>query len=216
VTFATETSGARTVLVAAAGTVMRPPDVAYVQANIMTEDVTAAGAIAQNESALDVLKTKLQTLGIAENKVRTTSFLQPIHAPAPPTESRYTSSRQIEIMVDKLANAGRAAALAAALPSADRVAIRYALDDHDAAYRTALSLALSDAEKSAREAAAAQHVRLGALVRIVPSPIDRVRTPSMVVPFHLVPVIGGFAQPRIPVPELEVRAAATVTYTILP
>jgi TonB family protein len=40
--------------------------------------------------------------------------------------------------------------------------------------------------------------------------------PSVVVPFRLVPVVGGFTQPQVRVPEVQTRAAATVTYTIKP
>ncbi|HWT07342.1 MAG TPA: SIMPL domain-containing protein [Xanthomonadales bacterium] len=228
VTFSTATSGERTVSVVGQGTVTRAADAALVQADITFQDDTAAGATAKDDAAFGALLAKLTALGINENGVRSTSTLyvrrsprpdasMPSPArPGPTSEGGYMRSRHIEITVDTVANAGHVAFAAASLASADPVAIRYALNAREPAYREALNIALKDAENGAREAVTSQQLHLGVLRQVVVPPNDRARAPVTLVRFHLIPVVGGFKEPDIRVPELEVHAAATVTYAVKP
>ena len=227
VTFATASSGERTVSVIGVGSVKRPADTALVQVQIVTNDETAAGATAKSDAVVDALKAKLGALGIGENKISSTPSLRALPTPRPGTtmpppppndlrpRSGYISSRLVEITVDAVPNAGHVAAAAASLTSIDRIAIRYTLTDRAAAYRDVMSLALKDAENSARDAVTGQQQQLG-VVRTVNVPIAHARPPVAIVTFHMIPVMGGVKEPDIPIPELEVRATATVTYAIKP
>ena len=208
-TFSTTASGERTVSVIGEGTVAHAADLAYVQANITTRgEVDAATAAAKNDAAFAALKAKLAALGISPPVARDMVSI--------PAADGYGTLRYVEIIVDKIANVDRAVAAASSVtPVVVVTAIRFALRDSARAQREALNLALKDAETSARTAVAAQQARVVVRQVIVP-PNNRARPPSVVVPFRLVPVIGGFTQPPVRIPEVETRATATVTYTIKP
>jgi uncharacterized protein YggE len=207
-TFSTTASGERTVSVVGEGTVGHAADLAYVQATITTRgEVDAATAAAKNDAAFAALNAKLAALGIAAPSPRDAV---PIRA-----ADGYGALRYVEIAVDKIANVERTVAAASSVPPVVVTAIRFALRDSERAQREALNLALKDAETSARTAVATQQARLVVRHVIVP-PNDRARPPSVVVPFRLVPVVGGFTQPQVRVPEVQTRATATVTYAIKP
>jgi TonB family protein len=196
------------------GTVRRAPDVAYVVARILTYDDVAANAVAKGDAALDALKAKLGALGIGASKIRWLP-IPPWRRAQPAPGYRQTDARQVEITVDTVANAGHVAAAAASVKPVDVVAIRYALNDNTSAFRDALSNALKDGEKSAREALKAERLQLGALKHVAVSPNDA-RASSSTVSFHLVPEADGFKEPDIRIPDVEVHAFATVTYEIKP
>ena len=122
--------------------------------------------------------------------------------------------RQITVTVDTVANAGHAAGAVASVSPAETVTIRYVLNDHASASREALTIALKDAENLAREAVTSVGLHLGPLKQVVVPPDDRTLSPTKVVSFHLVPVVGGFKEPDTRVPDLDVRATVTVTYSI--
>jgi len=215
-TLSTASSGERIVSVVGQGTVTRAPDTAAVVATIVTYDDDAETATAKNDAAFAELTAKLSALGIAERNVRGTPFLRPLPARASTVSHGYMSSRRVDIAVDTVAIAGHAATAAAALASVDTVAIRYALNDRASAYREALNIALKDGEQSARDALAFERLQLGKLKQVAVPPNDRTRPPSTIVPFHLVPVMGGLKEPDLRIPELEVHAFATVTYFVKP
>ena len=206
VTFAVAPSGERTVSVLVVGSVVRAPDSAVVQTRLSTRDDMAANASAKNDAAFDALKAKLSALGITDGKIVSVS-----------TSSGVTVSRQVAITVDAVGNAPRVAATVASLPGIEGVAIRYVLNEHAAASRDALTAALADADDAAREAVTSQRLHLGVRKEVVvPPPNDRAPVPNKIVPFFLVPVVGGFKEPDMRVPDITVRATATVTYTVIP
>ena len=206
VMYATTSSGERTVSAVGQGVVRRAPDAAIVLARIVTPDDVPANATAKNDAAFGALKAKLATLGIDDNKIHWTW--------SGPNGNWSTSAREVEITVGSPANAGHVAAAVASLGSpVDTVAIRYALNDRTAAFDDALRMALKDAENSAR-GAVMDH--LGALKHVTVVPKDRTRAPTAIVPYHLVPVIGGIKEPDVRIPEIAVYASATVTYSIKP
>jgi len=210
--FSTSSSGEQLVTVVGQGTVTRAPDAAVVQARIATSAGTAADATAQNVAAFDALKAKLGALGIGGSKIRAMSSLA--ESPVPRPGQSYQYFRNIEISVDSVANAGHAAAAAASVASVDPVSIRYELNNRTPAFREALDAALKDAEKGAREAATSLRGHLGAVKQVIVVPDNISRPIVSLVPFFLVPVIGGFKEPVVGIPALEVHASATVTYAI--
>ncbi|HEV2740750.1 MAG TPA: SIMPL domain-containing protein [Candidatus Elarobacter sp.] len=201
--------GDGTFTLVAGGTAMRAPDVAYVQASILTYDDATESAVAKGDAALDALKAKLGALGISAGKIR--------WWPLPPgIRDERAAARHVEITVDTVAIAGHVAAAAASVKSVEAVGIRYAVTDSAAAFRDALKNALKDAEKTAREALALQKMQLGALKYVAVSPNGPMQPSTDIVPFRLVPVAGGFKEPDIRIPDVEVHASATVTYEIKP
>jgi uncharacterized protein YggE len=125
-------------------------------------------------------------------------------------------TRAVEIAVDNIANAGHAAAAAASLSASQAVAIRYELKDRVAADREALAIALKDAENVAQQAAAGQPWHLGVLRGVAPPAAGGAPSLVKIVPYYMVPVVGGFKEPDIRIPDLEVRTTATVTYALKP
>ena len=206
VTFSISASGERTVSVTGEGTVKRAPDRAYVEANIVTQGNVATDAVAQNEAAFTALNAKLAAAGIGARIVRD----------AEPRRSAagYAWERYVEIAVDDLANLGRAEVAVSSVRYVEMFAVRFELRDSAPAQREALSLAVRDAEKSAGYAVTGQHLRLGVVRQVIVHGNDRARSPIAVVPVRIVPVVGGFTEPVIRVPDLEVHASATVTYAI--
>jgi TonB family protein len=216
VTFSTTASGERIVSVLGVGSAVRAPDSAVVQTSLDTYEENAAIASAKNDAAFDALKAKLGALGITDRKIVSQSTVQPSRPGSATTGSGFTASRQIAITVDAVANAPRVAAAVATLSGIGGVAIRYLLKDHAAASREALTAALNDADGAAREAVTSQRLHLGARKEVVVPPEDRAPAPNRVVPFFLVPVAGGFKEPDMRIPDVTVRATATVTYTVTP
>ena len=216
VTFATSASGERTVSVIGEGVVTRPADSAVVRTTIVTRDTDAARATAKNDALFDALKAKLAPFGIGERAIGWTRSLWAPPSATPAPSSEYSVTRAIEITVDNVANAGHVAAVAASLSTNQTVAIRYELKDHVAADREALAMALKDAESAAQRAAAGQQWHLGVLRGVSPTSTAGSQSLVKIVPYFMVPVVGGFKEPELQIPELEVGTTATVTYAVKP
>jgi TonB family protein len=213
VTVSVTSSGEQVVSVVGVGLTTRQPDEAVVQARIATYADTTAVAKAKNDATLRALVAKLRPLGIAGGKIRATSSgLRALQSP--PAASAYSATRDVEIWVDTVADAGHAAAAAASIETIDPVSIRYTLHDRVPAFRQALDAALKDAENGARLAVTNLGRRLGVVKQVVVVPDDSSRPLVRVVPYHLIPVIGGFNEPVVRAPDLEVHATATVTYAV--
>jgi uncharacterized protein YggE len=216
VTFATSASGEHLLSVIGEGVVRRPADSAVVRTTIVTRDPDAARATAKNDALFDTLKAKLAAFGIGE---RTIDWTRSVWAPAsatPAPSSEYSVTRAVEIPVDNVANAGHVAAAVASLSTNQTVTIRYELKDRVGADREALAIALKDAESAAQRAAAGQQWHLGVLRSV--GPPTAAGSPSLVkiVPYFMVPVVGGFKEPDLRIPELEVGTTTTVTYAVKP
>jgi uncharacterized protein YggE len=218
VTFATTASGEQTLSVIGEGTVTRPADAAVVRTTIATRDAVAQDAMAKNDALVATLKGRLVALGIRERDIGWTTSVRSRAFSTPEPTSETAVSRRVEITVDNVANAGHVAAAAASLSSGQVVAIRYELKNHIDADREARNLALKDAEGAAQVAAARQSSggRLGAMRGVVPPSVGTSPPTVKVVSYHLFPIVGGFKELPVPVPDLEVRATVTVTYAIKP
>jgi len=213
-TFSTTSSGERVVTVVGRGTVTRVPDSAVVQARIITFDDVAAKASAENDALFDALKAKLAALGIGERQIIAQSSLLPSGPGATRPGFGYRAMRQITVTVDTVANAGHAAAaVASSLSFAEGVTIRFVLNDNASALRDALTIAVKDAEKSARDAVSSQRWRLGPQREIVVTPSDRTQAPSTTVRYSRFPIARGFTESDR-IPDVDVRAAVTVTYSV--
>ncbi len=117
------------------------------------------------------------------------------------------------ITVAAVASASKGALAAAALPFVDVLGIRYMLHDHAAAYREARELALKDAELSAQRALPPRMLNLGPILHLDEPPNAGASDPTEYVPFHR--ALNGASTAWLEPPMLQVRATATVTYTLL-
>ncbi|MEA2785880.1 MAG: hypothetical protein QOF71_1984 [Candidatus Eremiobacteraeota bacterium] len=199
-------SGMRTISIAADATVTRAPDVAIIEAGIDTHDPIRAHAWSKNDAAFAALKAKLRALGVTELNMRGSRWTRP-------AGREYTAERVAVITVPAVANASKAALAAAAVPSVDVLGIRYVLHDHAAAYREARELALKDAELAAQRQLPPQMLNLGPILRLDEPPNAAAADPTEYVPLHRA-LIGARTSSQAP-PMLQVRAAATVAYTLL-
>ncbi|GAC1311635.1 MAG: hypothetical protein NVSMB21_21330 [Vulcanimicrobiaceae bacterium] len=185
-----------TLVVSGTATVSREPDLARVDAEIVTNDDSATRSAGRNASIYAALKARLAARGLVGSAIRTSSFgatFVPHPARALPPEmpaQRYgfVSTRSLAIAVTPIGAVGKVvdASLAAGVTSVGDVA--FELSDRAGAYRDALGLAFSTAR-----ATAVALVR-GSEVRVV-----RVRE-----------IVAGeppFASPRR-IDGLQMRAAA--------
>ena len=215
-TFSTTAAGERVVSVVGLGSVRRTPDSAVVQTSLVTRDDVAVEASAKNDAAFEVLKAKLGELGISNRTTASPAIARQSRSAAATNGSGYTAIRQVAIVVDSVANAGRVAAAVASQLVVDGVAIRYTLNDHAAASRDALAAALNDAENAAREAVTSQRLHLGERKTVIVRPDDRAPAPSTVVPFFLTQATAGFMEADIRIPDVAVNVTAVVTYAVRP
>lgn len=214
-TFSETTSGEQLVTVVGQGAVTRVPDSAVVEAGLITFDDVAAKASADNDALFNALKAKLVALGIGEGKIVAQSSLLPGSGATTPGFG-YRAMRHLTVTVDTVANAGHAAAaVASSLSYPNAVMVRFVLNDYESASRDALTIAVKDAEKAAREAVAGIRRHLGAQRAFVVTPRDRTQAPSMTLQFSRLPAARGFAETDR-IPDLEVHAAVIVTYSVKP
>lgn len=215
-TFSSTTSGERLVTVVGRGSVTRAPDSAIVQAGLITFDDVAAKASADNDALFDALKAKLAALGIGERKIVAQSSLLPSGPGATTPGFGYRAMRQLTVTVDTVANAGHAAAaVASSLSYPDTVTVRFVLNDNASASRDALTIAVKDAEKGARDAVMSIRQHLGTQREFVVAPRDRTQAPSTTVRFSRFPIARGFTESDS-IPDIEVHASVTVTYSVKP
>ncbi len=146
-----------TLVVSGDATAERDPDLARVNAEIVTNDDVAARSAGKNAAIFEALKSKLAPLGIAREAIRTTYFNvrfvpRPLRA-LPPGEIAqrygYVTSRSLNVAVTPIESAGKIvdASLAAGVTQIGDVT--FELKDRKGAYREALGRALADARANA-------------------------------------------------------------------
>lgn len=153
----TPVAGEATLAISGNATIERDPDLARVSAEIVTNDDNATRSAGKNATIYETLKTKLASLGIGSDAIRTTSFnatFVPHPARALPPEASpprygFVTSRSLTIAVSPIGSAGKIvdASLAAGVTQIGDVS--FELKDRKAAYREALAAALADAHASA-------------------------------------------------------------------
>ena len=96
--------------VAAEGYSDRVPDVATIQAGVVTQAATAAQAMSQNSAQMGRVLAALRQAGLAERDIRTASIsLQPQYRHAenqPPVITGYQASNQVTVRFRDIAKAG--------------------------------------------------------------------------------------------------------------
>lgn len=222
-----------TVVITAQGVASRPPDVAYVNAGIVTNEDSSPTAVAKNDAAFALLQTKLAALGIDGSKIKMTGYnvsytarpvpmpmspsgaiatAAPMVYPVPVQRYGYFVSRQLQITADP-AKIGAVidAAVAAGATSVSNP--QFGLADQSAAYNQALATALQSAKSQAAAVAAASGMHLGPVKQIQVQQQYMIPGPGpMRAPPNAITVAVSFPPP----PTVDVRASVTVTYYLKP
>ncbi len=222
-----------TVVITTQGVASRPPDLAYVNANIVTNDDSSPTAVAKNDAAFALLQTKLAALGIDGSKIKTTAYnvsysarpvpmpappapavatAPPLSYPVPPARYGYIVSRQVQITAEP----AKVGAVIDAAVGAGTTAIsnpQFTLADSSAAYNQALGFALQAAKSQAAVVAAASGMHLGPVKQIQVQQQNPIPGPGpMRAPLNGTPTTTMFQPP----PLVEVRATVIVTYYLRP
>ncbi len=202
--------------------VERDPDLARVDATIVTNDDVASRSAAKNAAIYTALKAKLLGLGIANEAISTNAF-DVAFVPRPrggvppnevPQRYGYVTSRTLAIAVTPLEGAGKIvdAALAVGVTQVDDVA--FELKDRKGAYREALARAFADARANAT-ALAGSDVVLVRIASVSAGDVDLVRPQ----PYAGAMRAESFAK-SLPPTQIErggpisVTARVTVTYIV--
>jgi uncharacterized protein len=211
-----------TIVVTGEGLVSKSPDEAKVSVQIVTDDNDAATSSSKNNAIYNALKSRLATLPLAGDALRTMGYdVEFIPYPPknlPPEERQprygYVTTRSLSITVSPLELAGKVidAATAAGVTSVGDV--DFDLKDRRAVYAAALSAATADAKRDAEAIASAAGVQL-------------VRVRSITTEYNFAPAAtplmlraqAAMAAPQTPTQidtggPIDVTAHVTVTYAI--
>ena len=97
--------------VSATGEVTRVPDLAIINAGVVTRSSTATGAIAENAARMERVRTALKRAGIADRDIQTSSInLNPDYVYAerqPPRLTGYTASNQLSVRFRDIRETGK-------------------------------------------------------------------------------------------------------------
>lgn len=196
------------------GRVEAVPDLATVSLGVMTQDRSAAAAMAANSAALSAVIDRLAAAGIEARDIQTSNLsLGPDvqYSPdgsSPPRITGYTASNQVTVRVRDVARLGAVLDSAIADGANTLNGISFGLQDDTALLDEARTRAVQDARASAQTLAAAAGVQLKRIVTITegggnapPMPMYRMEAAMA----SDVPVAQG---------EIGITASVTVVYEI--
>lgn len=197
-----DAAGVPSVTIAGEGVVSRAPDVAFVEAYVLSVGDDAAAAAANNAATIAALAAKLRPLGVAPDQIRTSVPLGLADRPSPGFSAG--SARTLSIRVDNLRDVAKVAdAVASAGPRTSVRSVQYGLRDDSRAYEEAVAGAIQDARTRAESIAANEQLHVASVARVVVG--QRLRPPSMVSR-----AVAADVQPG----PIEVRATVTVTFLL--
>jgi uncharacterized protein YggE len=97
--------------VSATGSVSRVPDLAIISAGVVTRSTTASGAIAENATRMERVRSALKRAGIADRDIQTSSIsLNPDYRyenNQPPVLTGYQASNNVSVKFRDIRNSGR-------------------------------------------------------------------------------------------------------------
>jgi len=207
-----------TITVTGQGQISRAPDLATVGVTIVTNDDNAARALSENNRRYAALIAKLGAEGIAGSDITSTS-IQSYFNPRPSGQGPnapgqpfgFVVTRNVQINVNALAQAGSVIDAATAAGATQINGVTYGFRDRRAVERAALAAAVADAHAQAQTIASAAHVQIVRILRIgtetapgrvMPLAMNMARTAEAPVPTTISPS------------DLEVASSVTITYVI--
>ncbi len=203
-----------TLTVIGEGEVRAAPDIAVVRLGVETFAPAVQPAADENRRRMDAVLAALGRAGVDPKDVQTTSFSISFENPSPETpgvrhEGRYRVTNLVTVIGQRIAEVGTLIDAAMAAGANQVWGIDFSLADPKPAEARARAEAVADARERARQLAAAQGVRLGAVRRMT----EQAAQPS---PEPRFAAAEGFSAPVTPVApgEIILRARVEVTYTI--
>ena len=171
----------RTLSVAGTGNAYLTPDIAYLYLGVHTEKLTAAEAVAENNSQTQTVIQALKDFGIDAKDIRTTNFSiwpQDKYDPQtnlPSGQKVYVVDNTVYVTVRKLDKLGDLLDTIVKAGANTVNSIQFDVADKDAALKDARAAAVKDATVKAQELADAAGVKLGNMQSVsfndVPGPI---------------------------------------------
>ena len=159
----------RTLSVSGTGTAYLAPDIAYLYLGVHTEKLTAAEAVAENNTQTQKVIQSLKDFGIDAKDIRTTNFSiwpQDKYDPQtnlPSGEKTYVVDNTVYVTVRDMNKLGDLLDTIVAAGANTVNSIQFDVADKDAALKDARAEAVKDANAKAQELAAAAGVQLGTL-----------------------------------------------------
>ena len=152
-----------TISVSGSGEVKSKPDIATISIGVLTKGKTAAEAVSSNSSSTQKLLNTLQSSGIAEKDIQTTSInVYPIYKSNDydGTISGYQASNQITATIKKVADVGKIIDAVSLTGNYSINGISFSIDDTDPLEEEALGKAVSNAKRKADIVAKAANVSI--------------------------------------------------------
>ncbi|HEY8312865.1 MAG TPA: SIMPL domain-containing protein [Candidatus Baltobacteraceae bacterium] len=202
--------------------VTQPPDVATLNATVMTNSDKAQGATSQNQRAYDRLVSAMHALKIPESDIKT-DYLnvnfnprpspqpQGPNAVEPPPDGTvygYIVNRGVTVTMHDTKIVGKAVDAAVAAGVTNIGGVSFAAEHTGGAYSQAVQMAVRDARNQADAMAAAARLHV---VRIKTMQQGALEQPPQPVPFA--PQLKTMASVPTRIPPSDVRVYATVTIT---
>jgi uncharacterized protein YggE len=159
----------RTLSVAGTGTAYLTPDIAYIYLGVHTEKLTAAEAVAENNTQTEGLIKALTDFGIDAKDIRTTSFsIWPMdkfdpQTGAPTGQKVYSVDNTVYVTVRDLDKLGDLLDTVVQAGANTVNSVQFDVDNKDDALTAARADAVKDATEKAQELADAAGVELGEL-----------------------------------------------------
>jgi len=159
----------RTLSVAGTGTAYLVPDIAYLYLGVHTEKLTAAEAVAENNTQTQGVISALTDFGIDAKDIRTTNFsIWPMDkydpaTGAPTGQKTYAVDNTVYVTLRDLDKLGDLLDTIVQAGANTVNSIQFDVADKDAALKTARAEAVKDATAKAQELADAAGVQLGEL-----------------------------------------------------
>ncbi len=204
----------RTMTVTGEGEVKAAPDEAQLSTGVVTQAVTAAGAMAKNREAMNKVLATLKTLGIAQKDIQTSDFsVSPQYASDRSGDTQriagYQVSNTVHATVENLSRLGPALDALVASGSNSLGDIGFSIHDPKPLEGQARAAAMRDAIARAQTYAKAADLQLGPILSVSeggapPRPVFRAMAmaPAAAAP---TPIATG---------EESISATVTVTFEI--
>ncbi len=160
----------RTLSVIGQGTVYLPPDVAYINIGVHTEDPSPSDAVAENNLQTQQLIQTLQENGVDQKDIQTSNFSIFINFNYTPEGTRgdsfYVVENTVMVAVRDLSKIGTLLDAAVKAGANSIYGIQFDISDKSEAFKKAREQAFKNAQEQAQEAARLSGVSLGAIQNI--------------------------------------------------
>jgi uncharacterized protein YggE len=204
------------VVVTGEGLVKLPPDRAFVTFSVESRSKNPKDAQAQNAKTMATVQERLMAARVAKDAIRTLSYdlnLESDWVNGRQVPRGYVARNTIEVRLDDITLVGEIIDVAITSGANAVHNVRFDLKDRDAAERSALKIATSDARARAQAAAEGVGATIGRVVRIEEPTGYRVPPPMPVMREAMArdaqaaptPIVAG---------EIEIRAAVVLTATL--